>query len=99
MVNQVQSIRNRTKCFDLFYDVKVNDYRMYPQKPMNKVVQYRVRKKKLYHLVSKLNLLKNLKAFSGFGRCTYMEIVLKEIELAKEMFLMDLCMGDEVIMP
>lgn len=43
--------------------------------------------------------MKNLKAFVGFGRCTFLEIVIKENELLKELFLLDLSQGDEVLIP
>lgn len=46
-----------------------------------------------------MKFLKNLKAFSGFGRCTYLQIVVKEIELKRQDFIMDLQQGDEVIIP
>lgn len=58
-----------------------------------------MRQKKLRHLRDKLNLLKNIKAFSGFGRSTYIDIVLREIQITRELFLMDLSMGDDVIIP
>lgn len=46
-----------------------------------------------------MQLLKSLKAFSGYGRCTYMEIVLKEIELAKEIFVLDIANKNDVAIP
>lgn len=36
-----------------------------------------------------MQLLKSLKAFVGYGRCCYNEIVLREIELARELFELD----------
>ena len=99
VLDRVRTIRSKTKCFDLFHNVQINSYRMYPTMPINKLVNYRVKKKKLHLLRSKLTLMKNLKAFSGFGRCTYIDIVLKELQVTKIMFMMDLCMGDEVIIP
>ena len=46
-----------------------------------------------------MQLLKCLKAFVGYGRCTYIEVVLKEIQLAKEMFVMDLTNKFEADIP
>lgn len=99
VMKRVKNIRNRTKCFDIFHLVKLRDMRMYPLIPINKLVNYRVTKKKMYLQCSRMNLMKNLKAFSGFGRCTYLEIVLREIQLVKQIFILDLTMGDEVIVP
>ena len=43
--------------------------------------------------------MKNLKAFVGYGQCTYLEICLKEIQLVKELFVLDLEQGHEVMIP
>ena len=46
-----------------------------------------------------MKLMRNLKAFIGYGRCTYLEIVLKQLQLVKELFILDIEQGDEVIIP
>ena len=43
--------------------------------------------------------MKYLRAFSGFGRTTYLELVIREIELSKEIFMLELELGDEAIIP
>ena len=43
--------------------------------------------------------MKNLKAFIGYGRCTYLEILDKNIELAKDLFVLDLGFGNEISIP
>ena len=52
-----------------------------------------------YDQIGKMQLLKCLKAFVGYGRCTYIEIVLKEIELAKLIFVLDLTNKYEANIP
>lgn len=46
-----------------------------------------------------MRLLKTLKAFVGYGRCTYLEILLREIEVMKEIFILDVEQGDEISIP
>lgn len=46
-----------------------------------------------------MRILKNLRAFSGHGRCSYIKIVLKEIELIKKIFILDIEQGEEVALP
>lgn len=46
-----------------------------------------------------MKLMRNLKAFIGYGRSTYLEIVLKQLQLVKELFILDIEQGDEVIIP
>lgn len=43
--------------------------------------------------------MKNLRAFSDYGRCTFLEIVLKTIELTQELFIIDLNYGTEISIP
>ena len=43
--------------------------------------------------------MKDLKAFVGYGRVTYIELILKEIELQRDIFMMELSMGNETVIP
>lgn len=51
------------------------------------------------NLLAKMKLMKKLRAFIAFGQCTYNEILIKEIQLVKEIFIMDLEQGDEIAIP
>ena len=46
-----------------------------------------------------MRLLLNLRAYRSNGMCTYLEILLKEKQLAREIFLLDVSQGDEVCIP
>lgn len=72
---------------------------MYFNKPMLYHVSYRSKKRLKLEMIAKIRLMKNLKAFVGFGRCTYMDLCLKELEIAKELFVLELIQGDETIIP
>ena len=98
-MDRLTKICDRNKCFDLFSRVKIGNNRMYKWRSIKKLVQYRVEMQKAFELRSKMQLLKYLKAFVGFGRTTYMELVLKEIELSKEILILDLELGTEAIIP
>lgn len=89
--DKLMKIKDRSKCFDIFWLIKVGDTRMYREKPIEKHVQFRVQKAKLYDQFTKMQLMKCLKAFVGYGKTTYLEIVLKEIQVAKELFIQQLC--------
>lgn len=99
LMQRVRSIKGKEKCQDIFLNVKINDHRLYMQRPYQKFVNYKNMKKGKEIQLNKMRLLKNLKAFVGFGCCTFLEIALKEIELMKELFVMDLEQGDVILIP
>ena len=93
IMDKIFRLTDRGRCFDLFYDMKIDNEKMYQDQPVAKLVQYRLSRQSAYESFTKLTLMKNLRAFSGFGRCTFIELVEKTIELAKVMFILDLGLG------
>ena len=69
--HQVKSMRDKSKCYDIFQDFKINDYKMYEYKPARNLVMYKIKREKLSSLHQKIRLLKNMRAFSGFGSTNY----------------------------
>ena len=43
--------------------------------------------------------MKKLKAFAGDGSCTYPEILIFQIEMAKKLLILNLSQGDQVRIP
>jgi len=43
--------------------------------------------------------MKNLKAFSAYASITYLQIVMKSFQLVKDLFVIDVAHGDEVVIP
>ena len=43
--------------------------------------------------------MKHLRAFVGYGMVTYIELVLKEIQLSREIFMMEIVLGNDTIIP
>lgn len=79
VLDRVRTIRDKSKCFDVFQNIQLYDYKMYQDKAISKLVAYKVQRKKKFQLFAKMKLMRNLKAFIGYGRCTYLEIVLKQL--------------------
>lgn len=44
-------------------------------------------------------MMKHLKVFGRFGQCIYMELILKIIQLQKDIFLLELGLGNESHIP
>lgn len=72
---------------------------MYEFKPARNHVSYKVQKQRLTKFHDRIRILKNLRAFSGYGRSSYIQIMLKDIELIKKMFILDIEQGEEVAIP
>lgn len=80
ILNQIKIIRDKDRCFDFFYYTRVNEMKMYPNyQAIGKLVHYRAIKKRLEKVRNIMRLLKAMKAHSGFGKCTFIEICLHEI--------------------
>ena len=81
--DRMNKIRDHSKCFDLFWTVQINNIRMYKWKTIKKHVQYRVQRQQKFEQYTKIKLMKYLKAFLGYGKTIFLELVVKEIELAR----------------
>lgn len=98
--DQIKQIRDTSRCDDLFQFTKIGDYKMFDNhQPVQKLVRYRVLRKRLEKIRSIMQMFKALKAHSGFGKCTYIEIVLKEIEISKLLLIQDIYQGKDVVIP
>ena len=96
---KIKDLSQKEKCFDYFQDFKLNNYKMYQFKPAKDHVNYKIRKQRLHKFHERIRILKNLKVFSGYGQSSYISIVLKDILLIKQMFIMDVEQGEEVAIP
>ena len=68
--------------------------KMYQQESTYQQVQYRFAKQKLLSMWNKMQMMKNLIAFSGDGSCIFADILIINIVLTKKLFLLDLSQGD-----
>ena len=44
IINKLRKFSSKDNCFDIFQNTKVNDIRMYPEKPMVNVIKYKFQK-------------------------------------------------------
>ena len=81
---------------DIFQDTVVNGVRMYPEKSLNNKVKFKMQKTKKEGLYMKLQFLKSLGILNGMIR---LEVNLKLITLAKEIFILNIGEGTPVYIP
>ena len=62
-------------------------------------MNFKAERSKKLQMLAKMKFMSNMSAFKGFGRCTFIEIILKKILLIKELFINDIENGDEVAIP
>ena len=84
---------NKNKCFDFFQKAKVDDKRLYEKSSYKTVIQFKIKKREKENLKQKLQLLIGLQCFQGY---TYIRMMLKLIEVTKQLFITDIESGDEV---
>ena len=72
---------------------------MYQFKPARNLVSYMLKREHYCKFHQKIKLLKNLKVFPSFRQPYNIQIAIKDIELVKKIFILDIEQGDEVIIP
>ena len=97
MMAKLQRITNKNNCFDVFQNTKINDQRVYPEKPVVGLVNFKIKKLNKESEYRKLKLIRGVGCFNN--GLTFIEVLLQQIKLAKELFLLNIAQGDEVIIP
>ena len=46
IMKKLRKITNKDNCFDVFINTKVKDVRIYPEKPYDNMINYKLRKQK-----------------------------------------------------
>ena len=95
----ISKIQGKDKCYNLFQNTKVREYKMYNPKVTSKFVKYKSLKLRKTALLTKIRFLIILRAFSGYGQCVFLDLLLLEKSLSREIFLLDVEQGDEVRIP
>ena len=74
---------------------------MYPIQPLSDMMTYNNANKKKQKLIQKLQVVKRVagSAISSYGNLTFIKITLKEINLFKETFVIQMSQGNEVFIP
>ena len=93
--DRIHTIRDKSKCFDVFQKIKLYDQQMYADRPTHQFVSYKAIRSKKNTQYQKIRLIKNLKSFSAFGCLTYCELIMKCNQLMKDIFVLDVEQGDE----
>lgn len=70
--------------------------RIYCEKPIQNVIEFKMKRQMLEFGFQKLKLMRGL---GGYRSVTSVELTLKKIELSKQLFLLTISQGDEVIIP
>lgn len=93
---KLRKLTNRNTCFDIFQKTEVNGVRIYCEKPIQNVIDFKMKREYMTSLYEKMKLVSRFQSLKGV---TYLELILKRIELIKELFLLNIAQGDEVVIP
>ena len=73
---------------------------MYEFQPARVLVKYKIERDRLCHHLWKLRLLQNILWLLCYkNSCKFIEIKLKQIQIVKQIFILDIEQGDEVVIP
>ena len=73
--DQIEKIRDRNMVSDMFWSIKIGDSKMFNGRSIKHLVSYRFERRKKVELMAKVQLLKSLKTWAGFGHTIYIEIL------------------------
>jgi hypothetical protein len=92
-MQKIKKMTNKNSCIDMFKDVVVNDVPLFDDKTFKNFLQYKMNNNFLLDQYEKLNLILNFRAVRGL---TFLKLLLKRIEMAKEVFVLNIEQGEEV---
>lgn len=101
-VKKIKVIMDKSKCYDIFQKTKVNDMRMYSQeRTIKDIISYSMEIKNKERLLKNIQLLKRLcpNILNGYNNLAFITMTLREIKLAKQLFVHNVELGDEAYIP
>mmetsp|Transcript_14114 Transcript_14114/g.21992 ORF Transcript_14114/g.21992 Transcript_14114/m.21992 type:complete len:146 (-) Transcript_14114:533-970(-) len=91
-IDYIMNCTNKNKCLDIFTEIRMGQ----KSKRYKKMIRQKFTRKFKEMIYNKINLVIGLKAIRGL---VFLRVLLKKIELARELFLMDIEEGLEVFIP
>ena len=96
LVNTVNMMTDKSKCIDLFCKLKLDDDYVYDQQPHNNMFEFKSKKRIIEKMINKIKFVKCFDILKGE---VYNFLLLRLIELEKELFVLDVEQGNEVFIP
>lgn len=101
LTDQLRLIMDKSSCFDIFFDTKVNKQRMYNCRNVREELLYSIEIKKLKKQLKTIQLLKNIgiKMLTGYDNPLYIQLIQEEIKCIKQLFIFSIELGEETLIP
>ena len=93
---------DKSKCHDIFQRTKVKGMRLYSQgRTFKDIINYSIDIKSKERSLKNIQLLKKLcpTILNGYNNLTYIKMTLREIKIAKQLFVHRIELGDESYVP
>jgi hypothetical protein len=87
---------DKNSCYDLFQYARVNGMRIYEEKPVIKIMQYKFDMGLWSRLYIKIRLILSLRAVDGE---LFIMLLIWSIDVAKRLFVMEIEQGKETFIP
>ena len=96
MQKLIQKMTDKNSCYDLFQYARVNGMRIYEEKPVIKIMQYKFDMGLWSRLYIKIRLILSLRAVDGE---LFIMLLIWSIDVAKRLFVMEIEQGKETFIP
>ena len=92
----IEKIFKHHKCFDIFQNIKINGQKMFGEQSRKRFVKYKNLRIETEETIDKINHVLSLKAVHDEA---YLRMVLQRIHLARQIFIMNIEIGLEILIP
>lgn len=95
--NEIKEILKKDQCMDIFKEAVIDrENQMFDFKTHEQFIQYKFQKKSKLIIYNKLRLMMNMKLIGGL---IYVQAILKRIQIAKDLMIIELGQDNEVLIP
>jgi hypothetical protein len=92
----IEKIFKHHKCFDIFQNIRINGQKLFGEQSRKRFVKYKNMRIETEEQLEKINHILSLKAVHDEA---YLRLVLMRIHLARQIFIMNIEIGLEILIP
>ena len=89
-------MKDKSKCVDMFVKLQLDGNHVYDQQPQIDLIEFKSKKLKLEKIINKIKFIKGFNILKGE---MYNFLLLRLIEVQKELFVLDVEQGNEIFIP
>ena len=96
MMKLIKKLMDKNNCYDLFQKAVVGGKRFFEDKPIQKILEYKFNRRRLYDMYARCRFSVSMRSVDNE---LFVMLLLRSIELSREMFVLEIEQGLETIIP